>query len=146
MPDVDVLSESNVVVVPQDDMVPTRVVSEITMISTRSIFRRIEKGLFPAGVREGRLWKWKRTDIEKWIAENPQGKPAPATTQPAPAKPKPAPAKTKKVKKQAVVAEVVTDAVPEAILHPIPAAVIAAVENVAPVGADLIAAEVGGVA
>ena len=138
MPDVDVLSESNVVVVPQNDMVPTRVVSEITMIPTRSIFRRIEKGLFPAGVRVGRLWMWKRSDVQKWIDENPQGKPAPA-------KPKPAPAKTKKVKKQAVVAEVVPDAVPEAILHPIPAAVIAAVENVAPVGADLMAAEVGGV-
>lgn len=124
---------SNVVVVPQDEQIGTTVVTEVTGISDRSIFRRIEKGLFPAGTRVGRYWKWKRSEVEKWIAENPQGKPAPA-------KPKPAPAKTKKLKKQAVVAQVV----PEAILHPIPAAVIAAVQDVAPVGAELITAEVGG--
>lgn len=37
-------------------------------VSVRTVQRLVPLGKLPVPVRVGRQWRWRRTDIEKWIA------------------------------------------------------------------------------
>jgi PTS system nitrogen regulatory IIA component len=50
----------------QDDILTIRQVSEYLMVSEKTIYRMLEKGLLP-GLRVGGQWRFRRRDMDSWI-------------------------------------------------------------------------------
>lgn len=52
---------------PGGGLVDVREVARLASCSTRHVFRLVERGLIPAPVKVGRLTRFKRDEIERWI-------------------------------------------------------------------------------
>jgi excisionase family DNA binding protein len=44
-------------------------VASLLAISPRTVWSKVASGSMPAPVRIGRLCRWRREDIEKWVAQ-----------------------------------------------------------------------------
>lgn len=50
-------------------LVDVREVARLADCSTRHVFRLVERGLMPAPVKVGRLTRFRREQIERWISD-----------------------------------------------------------------------------
>ncbi len=50
-------------------LIPVRVVAKLLGISVRSVWRLHSAGKFIQPIRIGSLVRWRKTDLERWIAE-----------------------------------------------------------------------------
>lgn len=57
--------------VTSSELVDVREVARLADCSTRHVYRLVERGLMPAPVKVGRLTRFRREQVERWISDLP---------------------------------------------------------------------------
>jgi prophage regulatory protein len=64
------MADSRRAVVPEASLLTVQQVASITQLSARAIWRLRSKGWIPSPIRVGGAVRWRRSEIEEWIADD----------------------------------------------------------------------------